>query len=68
MDGSDIRAWRRQRRITQQRLAELLGVHPVTVANWERGHHAIPATMLALALEALDARLSSAADCSAPAG
>lgn len=69
MDGNDIRVWRRQRHITQERLAELLGVHAITVANWERGRYAIPSGMLALALEALDARLAAAAaDCSAPAG
>lgn len=62
MDGNDIRAWRRDRRITQERLAEMLGVHAITVANWERGRYTIPSGMLALALEALDARLSREAD------
>jgi molybdopterin-binding protein len=33
----DVRALRRRARLTQAGLAELVGVHPITVSKWERG-------------------------------
>src|SRR5262245_26325196 len=33
----DVRSLRRRARLTQAGLAELVGVHPITVSKWERG-------------------------------
>ncbi len=35
--GQQLRTWRRQRFLTQQGLAELLGVSYMTVQRWELG-------------------------------
>ena len=32
-----LRAARRRARLTQQQLADRLGLHPMTVSQWERG-------------------------------
>ena len=32
-----LKAWRKQQRITQQQLADILGCTKITVSNWERG-------------------------------
>ena len=37
MTPQDIRAIRQQRELTQVELAQLLGVAPGTVRNWEQG-------------------------------
>ncbi len=37
MTGSETRAIRDQLGLTQPQLAQLLGVHPLTVSKWERG-------------------------------
>ena len=42
MTGAELRTIRRALDFTQEKLAEKLGVHVVTVANWERGKHPIP--------------------------
>jgi transcriptional regulator with XRE-family HTH domain len=38
----DLKAWRERLGLTQERAAELLGVHRVTVARWESGACAMP--------------------------
>jgi len=56
MTASELRAWRLKSKITQEKLAEKLGVHRVTIAKWEAGDRSIP-KLLPLALEALENRL-----------
>jgi transcriptional regulator with XRE-family HTH domain len=56
--GSDVRQFRERYRLTQRRLADLLGVDPMTVSAWERGTRNPPAMLLELALAELGRRLS----------
>ena len=56
MEGQELKSWRKKRWVTQGKLAEMLGVHRVTIAKWEAGDRGIP-TFLPLALEALEHRL-----------
>jgi DNA-binding transcriptional regulator YiaG len=49
----DVRAWRRQRWLTQWQLSQLLGVHKQVVYRWEAGLTDVPA-YLSLALNHLD--------------
>ena len=37
MTGKDIKELRKKYKLTQQQLADKLGVHQVTVAEWEAG-------------------------------
>lgn len=37
MNDSDVKKIREQLNVSQERLAEMLGVHPRTVQNWESG-------------------------------
>lgn len=37
MNAAEIKAARNTLGVSQSGLADLLGVHPVTVSNWERG-------------------------------
>jgi DNA-binding transcriptional regulator YiaG len=55
MNPDDLIAWRRRNGYTQIKLAEALGVHPMTVSKWERNVHRkeIP-TFLHLALRCLE--------------
>lgn len=53
-----IAMFRTRRRLTQDALAEMLGVHRVTVAKWESGKHDIP-KWVRLALIGAEAVLSS---------
>lgn len=48
--------WRKQWRLTQRQLANVLGVDVMTVSRWERGVRGIP-PHLPLALEALENRI-----------
>ena len=53
----DIRAYRKRLRMTQEELAEALGVHPQTISNWERGAQPIQHPhIVRLALERLAAK------------
>jgi len=38
MTGPEIKELRKKLKMTQQELADKLGVHRVTVAEWEAGH------------------------------
>ena len=55
MTGAELKVWRERRELQQSELAELLGVHAMTVSKWERGVQAIPPFM-ELALETLERR------------
>ena len=56
MEGKNLAEWRKQWRLTQRQLANVLGVDVMTVSRWERGVRSIP-SHLPLALEALENRL-----------
>lgn len=49
----DLAAWRKAMGWSQPRLAEALGVHPMTVSAWERGTQDFP-PYLRLALSKLE--------------
>jgi DNA-binding transcriptional regulator YiaG len=44
MTKQDVVRIRRKLEVTQAGLAELLGVHPMTVSRWERGAGNVPST------------------------
>jgi len=56
MIGKELQEWRRKWGLSQEGLAQRLGVIRVTVARWETRTRAIPA-FLPLALEALENRM-----------
>lgn len=57
MNGPDLRRRRHALGLSQQKLAERLGVAKMTVSRWERGTLRIEhPRLLALALEALEQR------------
>ncbi len=56
MTGKELRGWRQKHRLTQEKLAQMLGVIRVTVARWEAEARGIP-PFLPLALEALERRM-----------
>lgn len=61
MTPAALTLWRQHLGLSKRELAEALGVHPVTVSNWERGAAAIQTpVMLSLALEALERRATDA--------
>jgi transcriptional regulator with XRE-family HTH domain len=53
MDSTQLRVWRKAQGMTQQRLAEQLGVSRRTVINWEAGGQINHGRMLGLACQAL---------------
>lgn len=57
MTKEDLVALRERLELTQQELADRLGVDRVTIARWETGTRAIPA-FLGLALETVERRLT----------
>lgn len=56
MTKEELAALRERLELTQQQLAERLGVDRVTIARWETGTRAIPA-FLGLALETVERQL-----------
>jgi transcriptional regulator with XRE-family HTH domain len=52
MTGAEFRATRKQLNKTQKQFAEILGIHPITAANYERGEYKIPRTV-ELAVQAI---------------
>jgi len=55
MTPDELRDWRDTQLLSQQGLADQLGVDHMTISRWERGERAIP-SFLHLALQALSAR------------
>ena len=53
MTGKELRAWRTNKRLTQQRLARLLEITSRTIIDYENGKRPIP-RLVALAVRALD--------------
>jgi len=53
MNSEDVLFWRAERKLTQQQLADLLGVTVLTIKRWEATHRQ-PPWYLKLALERLD--------------
>jgi DNA-binding XRE family transcriptional regulator len=60
MNPTDLTAWREQHGLTKTALARALGVHWVTLYDWERGVYK-PPSCLELALVTLSHRLKDAA-------
>lgn len=58
MTPKQLRDWRKKHEVSQTALAELLGVHKMTVSKWERDAQPIPG-FLALALSELARQLSA---------
>lgn len=58
MDGKQLRIWRKGQGLTQQELAERLGVARPTVNRWEAGVQPMPEKMVALSLETVERRLA----------
>ena len=58
MEGFELREWREGAELTQEQLAEWLGVAANTIARWERGERSIPPTV-PLALETVGRRLAA---------
>lgn len=57
MSDIDVKQLRLKMRLTQEQMAEMLGVHKTTVQNWERGH-CIPVTKKAK-LREIDAKVEA---------
>jgi transcriptional regulator with XRE-family HTH domain len=57
MRGTDVRAWRLARGLTQRQLADLIGVQPVQISRWENDKNKPAGRLLDLALDGLDQRL-----------
>jgi DNA-binding XRE family transcriptional regulator len=55
MTSTQLKTWRVQNGYSQSQLAEVLGVHSMTISKWERGEREIP-SFLHLALECLGRR------------
>jgi transcriptional regulator with XRE-family HTH domain len=56
MNSDELKTWRKGWGLSQEKLAQLLGFHRVSIAQWETGRRRIP-SLLPLALEALEHRL-----------
>ncbi len=56
MTGKELREWRRKWGLSQEGLAQRLGVIRVTVTRWETGARAIP-PFLPLALKGLESQM-----------
>ena len=53
---------RRERGWTQEKLAEVVGVEPVTISRWERGHRGMSVATLARLADALGIQLADLLD------
>ncbi len=58
MEGGALKQWRETHGLTQEALADLLGVRAISVSRWERGAANPPGELLVLALAELDRRLA----------
>ena len=61
MNGSELKEWRQKQKLTQGGLADLLGVHRVTIAKWEGETRGIP-PFLNLALAGLESMMIKGGD------
>ena len=52
--GKEFREKRKEASLTQEDLADIFGIHTITISRWENGHGAIP-EMAWLALEKVTA-------------
>lgn len=59
MTGKELQEWRQKWGLSQEMLAQSLGVFRESVSRWETGARAIP-SFLPLALEALENRIQKA--------
>ena len=60
--GKRVAAARAARGYTQERLAELVGIEPVTLSRWETGHRALSLSTLATIADALGVSLGDLLD------
>ena len=60
--GKRVAAARTARGYTQERLAEVVGIEPVTLSRWETGHRALSLSTLRAIAEALDVGLGDLLD------
>jgi DNA-binding transcriptional regulator YiaG len=61
MTGKELQEWRQKWGLSQEMLAQSLGVFRESVSRWETGARAIP-SFLPLALEALENRFKKEKD------
>ena len=66
--GSDLRARRRARGMTQARLADTVGVRPLVLGRWERGEAAPTRDQIRLLVEILDVNSATATSWAESAG
>ncbi len=60
--GQRVAAARSARGFTQERLAEVIGIEPVTLSRWETGHRALSLSTLAAIADALEIGLGDLLD------
>ena len=60
--GRRVGEARTDRGFTQERLAEVVGIEPVTLSRWEAGHRALSLSTLRAIAEALDVGLGDLLD------
>jgi transcriptional regulator with XRE-family HTH domain len=61
MNGDELRQRREALGMTQEQLAQALGVNTMTVSRWERGVRSVP-PHLSLALEAIEIKQKKKSD------
>lgn len=61
MTKEELKTWRKDKGLSQAKMAHLLGVRVMTISRWELGTRSIP-TLLSLALKGLERELESQHD------
>lgn len=64
--GARVSAVRRDRGYTQEQLAEMVGIDPVTLSRWERGHQSLALGTLARVAEAIGVGIGDLLDTKRP--